>query len=265
MTIIILNNLMAAVNHKLIEVMKKRLSIMNQHKYYFSKDYQPISIFKLRNSRDYQDSKIDMSKKHDRKYFLLQDQINLRIVPLIKKNKCVFKYENLMLMKSPDKKSNKGVSTSFGITPSKTYTKKILFKSPFQEGKKNKKNLQIMVDLSKEFRSPKYKEKNIHKDIVKTFSRNSNILKNKNNKLYLKTYGNEKHIFNNIKLNDSDDNNEKSNHKNLNNGDYKKEKIFLRNIIINKERNRRAKNYYNQIHVNKMNKIIEKFSFNNLD
>ena len=115
MTIIILNNLMAAVNHKLIEVMKKRLSIMNQHKYYFSKDYQPISIFKLRNSKDYQDSKIDMSKKHDSKFFLLQDQINLRIVPLIKKNKCVFKYENLMLMKSPDKKNNKIVSTSFGL------------------------------------------------------------------------------------------------------------------------------------------------------
>ena len=41
------------------------------------------------------------------------------------------------------------------------------------------------------------------------------------------------------------------------------ENKFLRNIIINKERNRRAKNYYNQIHVNKMNKIIEKFSFIN--
>ena len=262
---IILNNLMAAVNHKLIEVMKKRLSIMNQQKYYFSKDYQPISIFKLRNSKDYQDSKVDISKKHDSKFFLLQDQINLRIVPLIKKNKCIFKYENLMLMKSPEKKNNKIVSTSFGLTSSKTYTKKLLFKTPFQEGKRNKKNLKIMVDLSKEFHSPKYKENNIHKDIIKTFSRNNKNLKNKNSKLYLKTYENEKHIFNNIKLDDILDNKEKSNHKNLDNGDYQKEKIFLRNIIINKERNRRAKNYYNQIHVNKMNKIIEKFSFNNFD
>ena len=42
------------------------------------------------------------------------------------------------------------------------------------------------------------------------------------------------------------------------------ENFFLSNIIKNKERNRRGKNYYNQIHVNKMNKIIEKFSFNNL-
>ena len=43
------------------------------------------------------------------------------------------------------------------------------------------------------------------------------------------------------------------------------ENILLRNLIINKERNRRAKNYYNNIHVNKIDKIIEKYSFTNRD
>ena len=248
-------------NNKLIEVMKKRLSVINRNKYYFSKDYKPISIFKLRNSIDMQESKIDNTKKHDRKYFLLEDQINLKIIPLIKKNKCVFKYENLLLMKSPEKKTKNAKSNSSALIPSKTYKKKFLFKSPFKEGKKNKNKLKIMVDFSKEIHSPKFKEKKINFDLQKTYSNKSRNIGERNHKIYLKTYVNEQNIFNNIKLDDSFE----SNSKNKYDDSYKKENLFIRKIINNKERNRRAKNYYNQIHVNKMNKIIEKFSFNNID
>jgi len=253
---------MDSPNNKLIEVLKKRLSVVNRNKYFFTKDYKPLSVFKLKTSVDYRESKINNSKKVDRKYFLLEDQINLKVVPLIKKNKCVFKYENLMLMKSPEKKLKNGVSTSFALIRSKTEKKKFLFKSPFKEGKKNKNKLKIMVDFSKKIHSPKFKESNINRDILKTFINNDRNFSERNHKIYLKTYGNEKH--NNIKIK-LDDSVEKSKNNNLYDDSYKKENIFIRNIIKNKERNRRAKNYYNQMHVNKMNKIIEKFSFNNLD
>ena len=104
----------------------------------------------------------------------------------------------------------------------------------------------------------------MHRDILKTYSRNdtNNFFRiSKNNKIkYLNTWGNTKHIFN-IKI---DKNRKESNDitKNENEEDLS-ENIFLRNIIINRERNRIGKNYYNQIHLKKMNKIIEKFSFNN--
>ena len=252
-------------SHKLIEVLKKRLSIMNRNKYISNqKDNKPKQIFKLRFSTDYHEIKTNTFIKHDKKQFLFEDQINLKIVPLIKKDKCIFKYENLLLNKSPDKKNNNGISTSFRL-PTKTYKKRFLFKSPFQEGKKNKNKLKIMVDFSKKMHSHKYNEKNLNRDILKTYSRNNAKLRNNIQKIYLKTYGNENHIFNKFKLDDSTDKFQDNHQINIEYEENKNELLFLKNIIKNKERNRRAKNYYNKIHVNKMNKIIEKFSFNNYD
>ena len=122
-----------------------------------------------------------------------------------------------------------------------------------------------MVDFSKKMHSHKYNEKNLNRDILKTYSRNNAKLRNNIQKIYLKTYGNENHIFNKFKLDDSTDKFQDNHQINIEYEENKKELLFLKNIIKNKERNRRAKNYYNKIHVNKMNKIIEKFSFNNYD
>ena len=125
-----------------------------------------------------------------------------------------------------------------------------------------------MLDISKRIHSPKYKEKKVNRVIFKTVSRNDkNIFKSSNNlKLYSKTCGNTNNIFNGIKLDRI-----KKLDKTIENVKQKKylepknENNFLLNIIKNKERNRRARNYYNKIHVSKVNKIIEKFSFNNYD
>ena len=251
---------MNSSNLKLIEVMKKRLSIMNRNNRFINmKEFYPTTVYKLTSSKDYLDTNPNVSKKIVFKNYLLKDQINLKIVPLIKKNKCIFKYENLMINKNKDKKGNKEV-----FKCSKTFSKKSRFKSPFEEGKRNKYFLRDMVNFSKRFHSPKYKENKLHREILNTYSRNDNrnvfrISKNKNTNHYLKTWQNINH---NYKL---DKRREKFN-------DIDKNQIetdinqngFMRNIIINKERSRRGKNYYNQIHVNKMNKIIEKYSFNNV-
>lgn len=258
---------MSSQINKLIEVTKKRISILNRNNInnLNSRGDYPTQIFKLRTSKDYHESKINTFRNGDKKQFLFEDQINLRIVPLIKKKKCVFKYENLILKKSPVKKSNNRISTSSGFIPNKSNNKKFLFKSPFQEGKKNKKKLKILVDFSKEIHSPKYKEKKLNQDILRIYLTNNKNERNKYQKIYLKTYSNVKHLFNDIKLNYKVGNSYEKNLNDHKNDEYQKEKIFLKNIINNKERNRRAKNYYNHIHVNKMNKIIERYSFNNYD
>ena len=263
---------MNSSNSKLIDVMKKRISVKNRNNRLLNqKEFFPTTIFKLRGSKDFLDSKIDISKKNDRNHFLFEDQINLRIVPLIKKKKCVFKYETLIEMKKNDIKRSNGISTSF-VKPSKTYVKKYLFKSPFQERKKSKYKLKNMINLSKRIHSPKFKENKVNNVIFKTVSRNdkNNFKNDSNMKLYLKTCGNIKNIFNDIKLDRIDkriDKLDKTN-ENVKQNKYleqKNENTFLMNIIKIKERNRRARNYYNKIHVNKVNKIIEKFSFNNYD
>ena len=223
------------------------------------------TVYNFTSNKDNIDTNFDTnaneSKKNESKKFLLKDQINLKIVPLIKKKKCVFKYENLISSRNKDKKNN----FSIGDKCSKSYTKKSKFESPFEKRKTYKYILRDIVNLSKRFHSPKYKEANLHRDILKTYSRNEKnnffrISKTKNS--YLKTWENTKHIFKNLKLNNynkkMNDNNKIQTDEEIN------ENFFLSNIIKNKERNRRGKNYYNQIHVNKMNKIIEKFSFNNM-
>jgi hypothetical protein len=256
-----------STDNELIKMMKHRLlaTKKNQNNIPYSPiKFRSSSIFKIRNSKDYLETKIDTSKKKDRKQLLFEDKINLKIIPLIKKTKCGFKYENLLLAKNY-KKPKVLIFNSFALKPSKTYSKKYLFNSPFQESKKNKYKLKDMVEFSKIFHSPKFKETDINREIVKTSSRNNNkYSRNRNNfQMYLKTCGNENHLFKDIKLEKA---NEKSKDMSSNKYLYTEifeENKFLRNIIINKERNRRAKNYYNQIHVNKMNKIIEKFSFIN--
>ena len=223
---------MTSQNNKLIEVLKSRLSVMNRNKYIFSSKYNnPTQTFKLRPSKDYQDSKINTIRSRDRKQLLSEDSINLKIVPIIKNIKCVFKYENLNLNKKPEKRTYNGISTNFGLLPNKTYTKKVLFKSPYQKGKKNKNNLKRMVDFSKKFHSQKYKEIEINRDIVKTYSRNDNSRIKDNRKIYLKTDGNEKHIYKNIKLENNTGKIHKKHTYKYIISDYKKEPIFLRNII----------------------------------
>lgn len=254
---------------KIIDAMKKRLPIFNRNKKYMNiKKIYPTTVYKItpKKEEDF-DTNISESyklNKHNFKKLLLKDEINLKLIPLIKKKKCVFKYENLILRKNKENKSKNRISTSFNDKSSKTYYKRIVFKSPFEEGKANKYILRDIVNLSIRFHSPKYKEKELQRNILKTYSRNGgdNYFRiNKNNKIrYLNTWENARHIFNNIKL---DKNKKESNDINKNEKELN-ENIFLRNIIINKERNIRGKNYYNQIHLKKMNKIIEKFSFNNL-
>ena len=252
--------------HRLIEIMKSRLSIMNKNKYYFAPiQYARNSVFKKKDNQESLESNANISKKHDKKYFLFKDQINLKLVPVIKRKQFIFKNENLKLTKSLEKKSSKGISTSFTYKPLKTYTKQFNFKSPFQEGKRNKNKLKIMVDLSKELHSSKIKENRLHNDLLKSYSRNNNFLQNNIQKNYFKTCGKQKHIFNKIKIYKSINKSGEKNFDNFINEENKNENLFPRSVIINKERNRRAKNYHNQIHVNKMNKIIEKYSFSNYD
>ena len=253
---------------KILDAMKKRFPIFNRNnKYLNMKKIYPTTIYKITKKNedfDTNTSESNKSIKNTIKKLILKDEINLKLIPLIKKKKCVFKYENLIMKKNKDDKSKNRISTSFGDKCSKSYSKRFVFKSPFQEGKAYKYILRDIVNLSKRFHSPKYKEKELHRDILKTYSRNDTnnffrISKNNKNK-YLNTWGNTKNIFN-IKI---DKNRKESNDitKNENEEDLS-ENIFLRNIIINRERNRIGKNYYNQIHLKKMNKIIEKFSFNN--
>ena len=253
-------------SHKLIEVLKKRLSIMNRNKYISNqKDNKPKQIFKLRFSTDYHEIKTNTFIKHDKKQFLFEDQINLKIVPLIKRKKCAFKYENLKQAKSTEKKSSKRLFSSLTYKPLKTFSKQFSFKSPFQERKKNKNKLKVMVNLSKELHSPKIKENKLNKELLKVYSRNNNYLWYNIQKNYLGTCGNGMNIFNKIKLYKNVDKSTETHFDNYINEENKSENILLRNIIMNKERNRKAKNYYNHIHVNKMNKIIEKYSFNSYE
>lgn len=267
---------MNSQTNKLIEVMKRRLTLKKRNTY---RNNEPISIFRLRYSNQYQETNVKTPHKSKKKYFLTEDHINLKIMPLLKKKKCAFTYESLLKMKKePTKdtnisksvnKLNNGRNNDSSANPSKSSKalKKFIFRSPFQENKNNSKRFKILVDISKEIHSPKEKENKLNKDLLRTFARNSKkeYFENKKNLGYLKTYGNENHIFNDIKIN------EKSNK--LNNSKFfinnmilqNQENILLRNLIINKERNRRAKNYYNNIHVNKIDKIIEKYSFTNRD
>ena len=253
-------------SHRLIEVMKRRLSIINRNKYYFAPiKYARTSVLKQKDNKDNLESITNISKKHDKKYFLFQDQINLKIVPLIKRKKCAFKYENLKQAKSTEKTSSKRLFSSLIYKPLKTFSKQFSFKSPFQERKKNKNKLKVMVNLSKELHSPKIKENKLNKELLKVYSRNNNYLWYNIQKNYLDTCGNGMNIFNKIKLYKNVDKSTETRFDNYVNEENKSENILLRNIIMNKERNRRAKNYYNHIHVNKMNKIIEKYSFNSYE
>ena len=77
---------MNSSNSKLIEVMKKRIKPRNQNNKFMDQKIYSNSIFNLRGRKDYLETKIDKTKKYDRNNFLSEDQINLRILPLIKRN-----------------------------------------------------------------------------------------------------------------------------------------------------------------------------------
>ena len=71
-------------------------------------------------------------------------------------------------------------SNSFG--KAKTISKKNLFLSPFEEGKKRTKIFKILVNFSKEIHSPKHKETNLINNIKIRCFNNRKINKNKGEK-----------------------------------------------------------------------------------
>ena len=201
------------------------------------------------------------------------------------KNKLFFnlskKYSSNIYMKT----ISNILSTSNSFGKIKKFSRKNIFFSPFQEGKKRNKIFKILVDFSKEIHSTKHKENNLINNIVniksfKTIKENEKI-KNRKFEFFSQEFSlkrlrikdsikkeNKKNNKKKIKKNNDNnrDNNSKEKHKvryllnRLNN-----ENEIIKNKMKNKNKKIKANCYYNKLHLNKINDIIEKYSYNNFD
>ena len=239
-----------------------------------------------------------------KKNFLNEDKINLRLVPVIKSEKAIMKLNkdnnkifqteiiedpyykrNKLLLKRQKKNFNNSnfylktfsniLSNSNSIGKIKTFSKKSLFLSPFQINKNNKKIFQNLVDFSKEIHSPKHKEdilvkmknnlniKSFKKISDNKFQKRKKIFSAKFNLKQFKKKNNFLDIKNDKKNSEKKD--QAQNHikqilKEINN-----ENDVIRNIIKNKKNKIKPNCYYNKLHLIKINNIIEKYSYNNID
>ena len=298
---------MYSSNDKLIEEVKKRLLKRRKNKYnanYQENTVKYIEIKRLstlvpkRNFGSHRDSIRRKSKIN----YLTEDKINLRLFPIIRSEKVImhtnkaednkeFNTEpNNTNINSPRNKLNftkpkndynsniymktytKILSESNSFLKMSKITRKNLFMSPFEKGKKRNKIFKFLVNFSKEKHSPKHKENNLINNNnfnIQSFKTLKKSPKKKYNNCFqnqtLKKMGIEKcNLYE--KFEENNDNNCKEKKKNqfilniLNN-----DKCIFKNIMINKRKKIKPNCYYNKLHLIKMNNLIDKYSFINID
>ena len=183
---------MFSSNDKLIDEVRKRLIAINKKKpikNYPRNTLKYIEVKRLSTLMPRKSSEGNRGsiKRKSTINYLIEDKINLRLVPLIRSEKAIMKLEkvnnikkrfktepynmnsqrNIFDPKTPNKDYKSylymktisnilTISNSFGKP--RTNANKNLFLSPFDEGKKRKKVFKILVDFSKEIHSPKHKE-----------------------------------------------------------------------------------------------------------
>lgn len=309
---------MYSSNDKLIDEVKQRLLSVKKKRpisNYLEGGVRYVEVRRLSSliQRKGSENKRCTIRKKTNINYLNEDKINLRLVPVMKSAKAIFRFtknnDNNKINNKID--SNKALkteindinnsrnklffniskkyssniymktisnilSTSNSFGKAKTISRKNIFFSPFQEGKKRSKIFKILVDFSKEIHSNKHKENNLINNIVninsfKTIKENEKI-KNKKFEIFSQEFSLKRlRIKDDIKIE-----NEKNNKKNGNNSKENQKTKFLLNrlnneneIIKNKMKNKKKKIrpncYYNKLHLNKINDIIEKYSYNNID
>lgn len=311
---------MHSSNDKLIDEVKKRLLTIKKNKPISDFTESGVKYIEVRRLSTLLPRRISFESKrpsitrHSKINFLTEDKINLRLVPVIKSEKAIMRLKkednnnnklfktatnninysrNALFIKKPKKNNYNSnifiktfsniLSTSNSIGRMKTISKKHLFLSPFEEGKKRTKILKILVEFSKEIHSPKHKEtylinnnfnirsfKNIKIDHMKRNLRDKFIF---SKKVCLKKFKIKNSIFNeNQKKKNNDisntisksikkENNKiKSLLKRLDDGND-----ILKNKMMNKNKKIKPNCYYNKLHLNKINDIIDKYSYNNID
>jgi hypothetical protein len=188
---------------------------------------------------------------------------------------------NIIHSKKKKIDSNSNISsTSNSFGKCKIISKKHLFLSPYKVMQNRAKLFKNMVNMSKELHSPIRRENDLNKENFKISSvprRNTspnNHKKNKKNEyfgIFPQMYTNDKlRIKKNI-LNEMQKDKTKSIDKSKENKKnmkfmYKRlkyENDIIKNIIKNSEHQRRPNCYFNKLHLNKMHKIFEKYSFIN--
>jgi hypothetical protein len=171
------------------------------------------------------------------------------------------------------------LSTTHSFRKFKIISKKHLFKSPYQVRLNKARMLKKMVDLSKELHSPKKREHDIDKDNYNIITIRKHI-ENKTCEINKKRYFFDIYPQMNIakkkkfkifildRFQTEANENEKRCVDKIGNKIYQIKGINLKKISDkNKKRhsNKRLNCYYNKLRLNKVNNIIEKFSYNNKD
>jgi hypothetical protein len=174
---------------------------------------------------------------------------------------------------------SKILSTTHSFRKFKIISKKHLFKSPYQVRLNKARMLKKMVDLSKELHSPKKREHDIDKDNYNIITIRKHI-ENKTCEINKKRYFFDIYPQMNIakkkkikifildRFQTEANENEKRCVDKIGNKIYQIKGINLKKINDkNKKRhsNKRLNCYYNKLRLNKVNNIIEKFSYNNKD
>jgi hypothetical protein len=245
---------------------------------------------------------------------LTEDKINLRLVPVMKSEKAIMilkkdNNDNNKIAKTQTYNSNDSrnkfflkktnetknfcsniymktlsniLSTSHSLGKTRTISKKNIFLSPFEEGKKKSKIFKILVDFSREIHSPKHKETNLINKSINIRSL-KNIKMNKNQRKKNDIFLSEQFLSKKFKIKNNifHENQKEQKVSNSNNKASKEEKNkikylikrlddsseIIRNTLLLKNKKRKIKPncYYNKLHLNKLNDIIEKYSYNNMD
>ena len=184
---------------------------------------------------------------------------------------------NTKIIHSKKKKidSNSNISsTSNSLGKYKIKSKKHLFLSPYKVMQSRTKLFKNMVNMSKELHSPIRRENDLNKKNFKISSvprRNTNNhTKNEFYGIFPPMYITEKLKIKKSILNEVQKDKMKSIEKCKENKKnipflYKRlncENNIIKNIIKNSKHQRRPNCYFNKLHLNKMHKIIEKYSFN---
>ena len=171
------------------------------------------------------------------------------------------------------------LSTTHSFRKFRIVSKKHLFKSPYQVRLNKTRMLKKMVDMSKELHSPKKREHDIDKDNFNIISIRKHI-GNKTCEINKKRYFFDIYPQMNIakkkkikifildRFQTEANENEKRCVDKIGNKIYQIKGINLKKISDkNKKRhsNKRLNCYYNKLRLNKVNNIIEKFSYNNKD
>ena len=313
---------MYSSNDKLIDEVKQRLLSVNKNRpvsNYLEGGVRYVEVRRLSTlmQRKGSESKRTTIRKKTNINYLNEDKINLRLVPVMKSAKAIFRFtknddnkigcnhkvlkteindinnskNKLFFNISKKYKSNiymrtisNILSTSNSFGKIKTFARKNIFFSPFQEGKKRNKIFRILVGFSKEIHSPKHNENNLINNIVniksfKTIKENEKI-KNKKYQIFSQEFSTKRLRIKDSIKNENEKNNKKKMKKNNDNNNSKNkekhkgkyllnrlnnENEIIKNKMKNKNKKIKANCYYNKLHLNKINDIIEKYSYNNID